>query len=243
MKALILAAGLGTRLRPLTEKTPKPLLKIGEKPLLQYHLNLLRLHGFFEVLINTHYLSEQIKDFAIEYQNRHPDIKIHVTEEPELLGSAGTLKANKSFFAEDDNFLIFYGDNLTDINLTELISTHEQLQALATIAVYEEKYPEQKGIIETDDKDNVTHFYEKPSEGITDSKLANGGIYILNKEILPILDHQQKTPLDFGFDIFPYLLDNDYKISVYKSHELIHDVGTHDNYQKAQELLKTMDLG
>lgn len=237
MKALLLAAGLGTRLQPLTLNVPKPLLPVGKKPLLAYHCDALRMAGVTELLINTHHLPEQIEHFIADYQQAHPEMKITVTYEETLLGSAGTLRANKDFF-DTKSFFIVYGDNLTNINYNALKSYHDNHGGVITIACYQEIHPEQKGVVEFDPTTSrITRFIEKPKPGVTTSDRANAGIYVANKELLTYLD-SHKAPLDFGFDVFPYLLNQDVKIIMYPMTETILDIGTPEAYTEAQILVQ-----
>lgn len=235
MKALILAAGLGTRLRPLTETTPKPLLFVAGKPLLAYHLESLSKYGITDILINTHHLHEKMEDFVSEYKKNFPGLHIYTSFEAELLGSAGTLKENKSFFEGEEDFLIVYGDNLTNINYQNLLHTHEQKKGIATVASYFEEYPESKGIISFDENDRILKFIEKPKDNQIISNYANAGIYVLNKKVFEYLKQLDKTPLDFGHDIFPLLLEKDEDMHVYKMSEILLDIGNIENYNKSQD--------
>lgn len=241
-KALILAAGLGTRLRPLTNTTPKPLLPIKNKPLLQYHLEQLQKHGVSEVLINTHYLAEKIEDFLSIYRKNPDALKVKTVFEPELLGSAGTLMQNKDFFAGEVDIIVTYGDNLTDINYTTLIDEHNKHNGLGTIAVYNEEYPEQKGIIETNSSGKILKFLEKPMPGSTTSHLANAGVYVLSSDIFDIIDKEIEKPLDFGFHIFPKILNTDRSLYTYQMTETVLDIGNLENYTKAQSLVDHLNL-
>ena len=239
MKALLLAAGLGTRLRPLTETIPKPLVPIDGKPLLQYHLDHLAKHGVTEVLINTHYLASQIETFVKDYQERRPDLLITTSYEETMLGSAGTLRANQEFFG-DEAFFIVYADNLTDLNYQKLMEHHRSQSALVTIASYQESFPEQKGIIEFNPETKLIEgFIEKPPPGTTSSDRANAGIYVTDARLFPHLD-TEKTPYDFGFDVFPQLLASGQPLAVYLMQESILDVGTHKTYTEAQTLVKRL---
>lgn len=242
MKALILAAGLGTRLRPLTEKIPKPLVLIGNKPLLQYHFDRLLSLGINDILINSSYLAEQIKDFVSSYQKLHTEVRIKLTFEPELLGSAGTLKANADFFQGEDDFLIIYGDNLTNINYNQLIDSHRLKQpALCTIACYEEPNIESKGMVIFDAEGRIQRFIEKPKTEQVVSHYANAGMYVCNKDIFKYLDQFDKIPLDFGHDIFPkVLIDRVDVLSVYLMKEFLLDIGTMDNYEKANKAVESL---
>ncbi len=244
MKALILAAGLGTRLRPITDTIPKPLVPIAGKTLLAYHLDHLRQHGVTDILINTHYLPDQIDTFVSEYQKAQPnDFSISTTYEPELLGSAGTLRANRAFF-EDENepFFVVYSDNLTDINYTNLLAAHREQGPVATIASYFEAHPEQKGIIEYDETGLIKRFVEKPKPEQVTSNYANAGIYVVSPEIFPLLEELEESVLDFGHHVFPHLLRQDRPMRVYTMNETLLDIGNHENYTKAQDLPEKMNL-
>jgi mannose-1-phosphate guanylyltransferase len=243
MKAFILAAGLGTRLRPLTETIPKPLVPIAGKPLLGYHLDHLAEHGITEVLINTHYLPEQMEEFVAEYRKKQPNgPTISTIYEPELLGSAGTIRANESFLNNDEPFLVIYSDNLTDIDYGKLVDHHKQSEAKVTIASYYEAHPEQKGIIEHDDALVISNFIEKPQPHQVTSNYANAGIYVIDSSILNTLSEMDHEVLDFGHHVFPFLLKNGHLMQVYQMDETLLDIGNLENYTKAQSLPETMNF-
>jgi NDP-sugar pyrophosphorylase family protein len=237
MKALLLCAGLGTRLRPLTETTPKPLLPISGKPLLLYHLESLYAHGVRHILINTHYLPTQIEAFVKKHADDFAGLIIETVYEENLLGSAGTLRHNVSFFEGSDDFFVVYGDNLTTINYTKLLETHKSTGGIATIASYVEPHPETKGIIVFDDNDQITTFIEKPTGDQIISHYANAGIYVIRDDIFTSLYEIEKQPLDFGYDVFPSLLAHKEKMYVYRMDEFLLDIGTLDSYTKAQAFL------
>jgi mannose-1-phosphate guanylyltransferase len=244
MKALLLAGGLGTRLRPLTLTTPKPLLSIDEKPLLAYHLDHLRAHGITDVLINTHYLHTQIEDFVASYMAVQPkNFTVSTTYEPELLGSAGTLRANKDFFTSSkEPFLVVYGDNLTDIDYTKFIAHHKGADMPVTIASYYEQHPEQKGIIEYDEDLVIRKFIEKPKPEEVTSNFANAGMYIMDDSVFETLEAFDELVLDFGYHIFPKLLSDAVAMRIYQMDETLLDIGNIENYTKAQSLPKIMNL-
>lgn len=234
MKALILCAGLGTRLRPLTHTTPKPLLPIRDKPLLSYHIESLYEFGVKNILINTHYLPEQIEIFIEGCRNKFIGLSIVTSFEEKLLGSAGTLQANAAFFESCNDFLIVYGDNYTNINYQKLFAAHQSNAGIATIASYEEKHPESKGIIHFNEHNQILTFIEKPKPDQIISHYANAGIYVLNQNICKYLATFNKLPLDFGHDIFPALLTTNEKMYVYKMDEFLLDIGTPESYTKVQ---------
>ena len=238
MKALILAAGLGSRLRPITDVIPKPLVPINGKPLFQYHIESLRYFGFSSVLTNTHYLHSQIENFVALYNRAYSDIIVMTVYEEKLLGSAGTLKVNKSFFEHEDDFIIMYGDNLTTIDYSKLIAYHKEKRGVVTIAAYVEQHPETKGIIVFDDEKKISQFIEKPKGEQIVSNYANAGIYVVSKEIFKYLEDLHEEVLDFGFHVFPYLLANKVPMYVYEMSEFLLDIGTLESYTKSQELVK-----
>ena len=228
MKAFLLAAGFGTRLRPLTDNTPKCLVPIQGKPLLEWWLLLLKKHGINEVLINTHYLAEQVQDFVTRYNEKHNDMKITVFYEPVLLGSGGTVRANKDFIGNNSNFLICYADNLTNINLSNLISSHKKNKSILTMALFRSENPEQCGIAVLDDNNKIVDFVEKPSNPVSD--LANAGVYVANNEIFKFFP--DNSFCDFGNDILPKLIG---QMSGYETNDFLLDIGTPKNYEKAQK--------
>lgn len=235
MKALILCAGLGTRLRPLTDTIPKALVPVAGKPLLAYHLDSLQKYGVSEALINTHYLADKISDFAREYEKQNPKIKITVSFEPKLLGSAGTLLHNGDFFKNEDSFFIIYGDNLTNINYEAILRCHKKNNGIVTIASYYENNPSSKGIIVFNENHKISKFIEKPAIKDIISNYANAGIYVAKRDIFRYLEALQKTPLDFGRDVFPALLDLHKAMYVYKMTEFLLDIGTPETYERAHE--------
>jgi len=186
MKAIILAAGRGERLRPLTDTIPKPLVPIKGMPLLEYNLLLLKHHGVKEVCINTSYLAEQIKNRFGDGSNL--GINICYSFEKELLGTSGALNNFRDKLNE--TFYVIYGDNLTDIDLTKFLEYHRNKGGIATLAVRKkEKEYKTQSLIFADDDFKITTFLEKPTEEqvrlsvLEDFKLINSGIYILEPKI------------------------------------------------------------
>ncbi len=238
MKALILAAGLGTRLRPVTNTIPKPLVPIAGRPLLWFHLESLRHYGIVEVLINTHYLSEEINGFISSYNSKQSDMRVVAVYEENLLGSAGTLKKNIDFFQNEKNFFVVYGDNLTNINYDKLAQEHVRNCGVATIASYYEAHPESKGIVVCDGHKQIVRFIEKPKSVEVVSHQANAGVYVLNAKIFDYLSHLESGIIDFGKDLFPLILQQGGKLYTYEMDEFLLDVGTLENYNLAQEKIQ-----
>lgn len=228
MKAFLLAAGFGTRLRPITDKIPKCLVPINGKPLLEWWFELFRRYGVTEVLVNTHYMAGQVEQFVNRYQQNNKDLKITVFFEEELLGSGGTVNANRKFIGDDEDFLICYADNLTDINLSELVEEHKKNNPVLTMALFHTNVPKQCGIAAVNEKGIITEFVEKPSE--PKSNLANAGIYVANSRIYEYFPRGGFC--DFGKDVLPKLVG---VMCGYEIHAYLRDVGTLDNLKLARE--------
>lgn len=224
MKAFLLAAGLGTRLRPLTDNIPKCLVPICGKPLLGWWLELFEQHGIDNILINLHHLGEKVEEYV---ENYNGSIKIQLFWEKDLLGSGGTLIANKGFVKNEKDFLITYADNLTNYNLTNLINFHRSSNKLLSMALFETDKPKEKGIVELDTDQTIISFIEKPVN--PKSNLANAGIYVANPEALDLLP-RNKNP-DIGFDLLPKLVG---KMSGWKSPDYLKDIGTIKHLNEAQ---------
>jgi mannose-1-phosphate guanylyltransferase len=224
MKAFLLAAGVGSRLRPVTDKIPKCLVPINGHPLLYYWLKLFQQYGIDEVLINLHHLSELVFQFL---QENDFDLKIHTVFEQELLGSAGTIRSNFDFVCSENEFLIAYADNLTNINLARMIEFHRSRRSILTLGLFHTNNPANCGIAEVDEKNTITNFIEKPAN--PKSNVAGAGIYIANHEIRNYLpDHY---PSDIGYDVLPQLIG---KMKGYFIKEYFIDIGTVENYEQAR---------
>jgi NDP-sugar pyrophosphorylase family protein len=241
MKALILAAGLGTRLRPITDTIPKILVPIGGQPLLAYHLKQLSDIGVKDVLINTYWLPEAVRDFCRSYNN--DNLRITLTHEPELLGSAGTMLANREFFG-DEEILVIYGDVLTDINYPQLVSFHRDRNSLATIVCHRVTNVQEKGMVIMDNDDQIINFVEKPSPEEIVSDYVNGGIYIFNPKIFDQLNRldQKARPVDYGRDIFPFMIKNGLPILAFKFDGFLLDIGNLTNYEQANKIINQLNF-
>ncbi len=224
MKAFLLAAGLGTRLKPLTDSVPKCLVPINGRPLMYYWLKLCEKHGVSDVLVNVHRFREQVEQFI--RTNCFP-VKIHLTYEDKLLGSGGTIKANQEFIKDENCFFIFFADNLTNANLQKLLAFHLSHGEILTIGLFPSDTPESCGIAELDHTGRVISFVEKPANPT--SNLANAGIYVASPLILPAFPDQDF--IDLGYDVLPRLVGRMYG---YLVQDYLIDVGTWKNYKKAQ---------
>lgn len=215
MKAMILAAGKGTRVRPITYTIPKPLIPILQKPVMEFLLELLRKHGFDEIMVNVSHLAHEIEsyfrdgqrfgvDIAYSFEGRIVDGELV----GEALGSAGGIRRiqdfNKFF---DDTFVVLCGDALIDLDLTEAVKQHKEKGAIATVITKE--VPKDKvssyGVVVTDDHNRITAFQEKPSVEEALSTQINTGIYILEPEVIDYIPANQVY--DLGSDLFPKLVE------------------------------------
>jgi mannose-1-phosphate guanylyltransferase len=224
VKAFLLAAGHGTRLRPLTNSIPKCLVPICGIPMLEIWLEVCRRAAIDEVLINLHAHADIVR-VAIEQAKTGVDVR--VSEEPELLGSAGTLLANRQWVAGESNFWVLYGDVLTTADLCKMCEFHCRRQPVATIGLYQVKDPTRCGVVAFDDNFVVREFEEKPTR--PKSNWAFSGLMLATPELLDSIP--SRLPVDLGFDVLPKLAG---KMAAYPVADYILDIGTMENYQAAQ---------
>lgn len=197
-KALLLAGGLGTRLRPITETTPKCLVEIAGRPLLDYWFDALREAGVKDVLINTHHLREAVQDF-IDAKNAEGPFHVEEAYEPELLGSAGTIHANRDWADNADQVLIVYADNLSGVDLADLLAFHRGHDDPMTMMLFRHPNPSAAGIAQLDEHDRVVRFVEKPANPTSD--LANAGLYVVDADAWRQI--ADMDAFDIGFDVLP----------------------------------------
>jgi mannose-1-phosphate guanylyltransferase len=198
MKAFLLAAGLGMRLRPITDNTPKCMLRIGDRPLLDIWLDALVKAGVHEVLVNLHHLASVVRSHVAARSG--PPV-VRIVEEQELLGSAGTLLANRSFVDGEEMFLAVNADNLTDFDLGVLIDAHRDGGAVATLSLFRAPRPAECGVVDVEDG-RVVGYVEKPVHPTSD--LANAGMYAFHPGILDMITGS--PPKDIGYDLLPRLV-------------------------------------
>ena len=232
MKAFLLAAGFGTRLKPITDAIPKCLVPIKGKPLLYYWLKLCDKYKIQEVLINLHYLPGVVINFLKE--NRFA-VTVRTVYEEELRGSGGTIFHNKDFVRDEESFFIFYADNLTNVNLGKMGSFHKKHNEPLTIGLFKAEFPKECGIVELDKDGMVISFAEKPEK--PKSNMANAGIYLARQEIFSFFP-QEKKKIDFGFDILPKLVKRMFGFVI---SEYLIDIGTKEKYIKAQKEWKGLE--
>ena len=197
-KVLLLAGGLGTRLRPLTDRIPKCLVPIAGRPLLDYWFDRFAAAGIRDILINTHHRSEQVRDYiqAVNHQGR---FCVRETFEPVLLGSAGTVHANRDWVAEGEICLIVYADNLSDVDLAAMLKFHVSHTDPLTMMLFRTEYPQTCGIAALDESGRVVEFVEKPAR--PRSNLANAGVYAVDAPAYHEMADMNR--FDLGFDVLP----------------------------------------
>ena len=200
MKAIILAAGLGTRLRPITSTTPKCLVPIDGVPLLELWLRDCERAGVEAVLVNTHYLAERVAEFVAARRG----VPVTLAYEPVLLGSAGTIAANWNFLEDGDgeSFLVVYADNLTTFRLADLMAFHATHDRIASMALFRSPNPSACGVVELDGEGLVTGFWEKPEN--PPGNLVNAGLYVFRREVRRYLPTE--VPADVGRSLMPALV-------------------------------------
>jgi mannose-1-phosphate guanylyltransferase len=225
MRAMVMAAGLGTRLRPLTYAIPKPLVPVANRPIMEHILLLLRKHGFGPVIANLHWFPDTIRDRFGDGSELAVDLSY--SYEDELLGTAGGVRNVAEFFG-DDPFLVMAADALTDIDLGGLRAAHQDNDGIATLAVTRVSDVSEFGVVITDSAGRVQGFQEKPDRAEALSDLANCMIYVLDREIFDYFP--SKPVVDFARDVFPALLENDIPFHVHRIDAYWNDVGSLPEY-------------
>lgn len=229
MKAVIMAGGEGTRLRPLTCNRPKPMVPIGNKPVMEHIIELLKKHGLNDIAVTLQYMPELIKEYF--HDGRGHDVNIEYFVEKTPLGTAGSVKNAQSFL--DDTFIVISGDALTDIDLKKAIEFHHRKSSIATLILKKVEVPLEYGVVVTDDNGKIIRFLEKPSWGEVFSDTVNTGIYILSPIVL---DYFNKNEMfDFSRDLFPILLKEGKPMYGFITEDYWCDIGDLKAYIHAHE--------
>jgi mannose-1-phosphate guanylyltransferase / phosphomannomutase len=227
MKAVVMAGGEGTRLRPLTSNQPKPMVSIVGKPCMEHILELLRTHGMTDVIVTVAFLPQAIRSYFGEGDTLGMSVGYSVEESP--LGTAGSVKlAAKQL---DETFLVISGDALCDLDLTRLVDFHKEHGAAVTIGLKSVDNPLEFGIVVTDEEGRIERFLEKPSWGQVFSDTINTGIYVLEPEVLRHVPTDR--PYDFSKELFPYLLEMGRPLYGYVMDGYWQDIGNLDQYRQA----------
>jgi NDP-sugar pyrophosphorylase family protein len=230
VKAMILAAGKGTRLGELGEELPKPMLMLQRRPVLEWTLERLRASGISEVVINLHHAPHVIPG---HFADGEPwGIRITYLFEPELLGTAGAVR-NARHLLRDDTFLVVYGDTVLDWDPLPMVLDHRQHRPLASVVVAEVEDASRLGVVTFDQQRRITRFKEKPGADRAGGRWVNAGLYVLEPEIfdhLPVHDVS-----DFGADIFPALLERGVSLRAYPRPRPLVVIDTREQLECAQQ--------
>lgn len=229
VKAMVLAAGKGTRLAPLTDVLPKPMTPVAGKPMIGHIFELLEKAGVGEVHVNVHHLAETILDHY-GWETWMNGMTVNFTREEELMGTAGGVKRVSDRF--DETFIVIMGDALTDVDLRKVVAFHKERGALATLALMRVTDTSQYGVVELGPGGDIVAFQEKPDPSEAISTLANTGIYVLEPEALDYIP--EVTFFDFAKDVFPRLLEAGEKFVGYEDDFYWSDIGTLGAYRAAQ---------
>jgi mannose-1-phosphate guanylyltransferase len=226
MRALLLAAGVGSRLRPLTNTTPKCLVQVHGRPLLDYWLDLVLESGVERVLLNTHWLADQVRDYVAASRWRS---RVDVVHEAELLGTAGTVLANRDWFG-DEALLVAHADNLTDFDVAGLIAAHRRRPAghVMTMLGFRTDDPSSCGILELDSTGTVVAFHEKVAR--PPGNLANGAVYVFEPEVIADIASLGKLVVDLSTEIIPNYLG---RIQCVETEGYHRDIGNPDSLRRA----------
>jgi mannose-1-phosphate guanylyltransferase/phosphomannomutase len=227
MKAVVMAGGEGSRLRPLTIARPKPMVPLVFKPVMGHILDLLKRHGITEVVITLQFLPEAVQSYFGDGSNL--GMKLHYAIEETPLGTAGSVKNAQEYL--DEPFLIISGDAVTDINLRAVIDFHQAKGAEATLTLYRVPNPLEYGVIITDTDGKITQFLEKPSWGEVISDTVNTGIYVIEPSVLDLI--QEGVPTDWSKDVFPQLLEAGRPLYGYVASGSWTDIGDIGEYMRA----------
>jgi mannose-1-phosphate guanylyltransferase / phosphomannomutase len=228
VKAVLMAGGEGSRLRPLTSRRPKPLAPVAGKPVMELIVELLREHGFTDVVATLHYLADEIESYFGDGESL--GVRMHYVVEDTPLGTAGAVKMAHDLLA-DETFLIISGDALTDVDLSAVVRHHKEQGNDVTIALQRVTNPLEFGVVVTDEDGRIVRFLEKPSWGEVFSDTINTGIYVLEPGILDRM--QRGKSYDFSKDLFPAMLRDGAKLGGYITDAYWTDIGNLEQYQEA----------
>jgi histidinol-phosphate phosphatase family protein len=230
MKQLvILAGGKGTRLKDRLGDLPKPMIRIGGKPLLEHQVELARQHGFTHLLFFVHHRADLIEQYFSDGSKW--DVNIRYVFEQEPLGTAGAVLAGFDQLAE--RFIVMYGDTMVNVDLERIWQSHGKSAADATLLLHPNDHPLDSDLVEVDNQSRITAFHNRPHPaGIFFQNLVNAGLYVLEKQALAPFRSSRAVALDFGKDLFPALLKRGGKLFGYNSPEYIKDIGTPQRYDR-----------
>ncbi len=229
MKAVVMAGGEGTRLRPLTLNRPKPLVPVLNKPIAQHIIEHLKRAGITDIVVTLYYLAEEIQKYFGDGSDMGVNLIYSIEDTP--LGTAGSVKKAEKYL-EDDTFIIVSGDALTDINIEKAFAFHKAKKSEASLVLQSVQNPLEFGVVMTGDDSKITRFLEKPSWGEVFSDTVNTGMYLINPSVFSLMEHGKSY--DWSQDIFPQMLQEERPLYGYVMEEYWTDVGSLDEYRRAQ---------
>src|ERR671916_26978 len=233
MKAIIMAGGQGTRLRPLTSNQPKPMIRIVNLPCMEHIVNLLARHGFTDVTVTLQFMPEEIQDYFGDGSDWGVNMRYSIEDAP--AGTAGSVKmAEQQLGLHGERFLIISGDALTDANLSQVVRFHEEKSAEATMVLKSVENPLDFGIVITEEDGRISRFLEKPAWGQVFSDTVNTGIYLLEPSVMDEIPDPEEGEYDFSKDLFPKLLDGGRPLYGFVTDAYWEDIGTLEQYASAQ---------
>ncbi|WP_419877146.1 sugar phosphate nucleotidyltransferase [Brevibacillus centrosporus] len=228
MKAVIMAGGRGTRLRPLTSHTPKPMVPLLNRPCMEYTIDLLKKHGITEIAVTLQFLPDAIRNYFGD--GSAYGVSLVYFEETTPLGTAGSVKNCADFL--DERFIVISGDTLTDMDLSAAISFHEEKEALATLVLTQVETPLEFGVVMTDESGRIIRFLEKPTWAEVFSDTVNTGIYVCEPEVLSYIEDNREV--DFSKEVFPTFLSEGKPMYGYSADGYWSDIGSLAVYRQAQ---------
>ena len=230
MKLVILAGGKGTRMGVMTESIPKPMVPLMRKPILEHQINLAKKYGLDDIIISTGYMGDVIRDYFKD--GKEWGVHIQYSPDPFPLGTAGAVKHLEQELKDD--FVLFYGDTIMDIDLDSLVRLHVQKESMATLVVHPNDHPHDSDLLETDKDNRVLDFYSKPhDQKVYHRNLVNAALYVLSPEVFQYIE--KDTFHDFGKDIFPKLVSLNKSLYAYNTAEYIKDIGTIERLEEVEE--------
>jgi mannose-1-phosphate guanylyltransferase/phosphomannomutase len=233
MKAIIMAGGQGTRLRPLTSNQPKPMIRIANLPCMEHIVNLCAHHGFTDIGVTLQFMPEEIQDYFGDGSDWGVNIRYSIEDAP--AGTAGSVKmAEEQLGLQDEPLLIISGDALTDADLTEVVRFHEEKDTEVTMVLKSVENPLDFGIVITEEDGRISRFLEKPAWGQVFSDTVNTGIYLLEASVMDEIPDPEKGEYDFSKDLFPKLLDQGRPLYGFVTDGYWEDIGTLEQYASAQ---------
>jgi mannose-1-phosphate guanylyltransferase len=227
MKAVILAGGLGTRLQPYTNSLPKPMLPLGEKPILEHLIEWIKKNGVKEIVLCVSYLRKKIEDYFGDGKKFGVKIEYAISKKP--LATAGQLKTAEKFI--DDTFVCLYGDSIYNFSLKNMISDHKRKKSTVTMSLYEYKFNMKYGVIDTTNTGRVTAWNEKPEL----SAKINMGCYVMEPEVFQLIPKNKQYGMD---DVIQKALSKKKKISSMVSKKGFIDIGDKETYEKTNQEYK-----